>query len=404
MLSLEEAQEKILGTLSECEIEQVPIAEAGGRILRADMASPVDLPGFDNSAMDGYAVRADDLVRASAEKPASLKLIGKVAAGKVFADQIFPGSCVRLFTGSPLPKGADAVVMQEDTKIDSQDAKRIIFSEPAKPWENIRLRGEDIRTGAMLVRKGERLTPAKLALLAATGAAQLSVSQKPLVGIMATGGELREPGEALELGQVYESNRLLLKELVAQTGCEARVYPIVSDTLKETRAMLKQAFTECAIVISTGGVSVGEFDFIKSAFEKLDGTLDLWQIALRPGKPFVFGQRKKKFLFGLPGNPVSTAVTFYLLVRPALLKVLGASQLSPASCVGVLAQPLVNRTGRRHFMRARMTTDGLVHSAGTQGSHMLASLSQANGLVDVPPEMRLEPGTKVKVLLWDLPA
>jgi molybdopterin molybdotransferase len=403
MLSLEEAQANILGAVTQFPPEPLPLEQAMGRFVTSEIRAQVDLPPFDNSAMDGYAVRVDDLVRASATNPIALQLLGETPAGKLFKGELKPQSCVRIFTGSPLPKGSDAVVMQEDVKIDEANPGQIVFSEAAKPWENIRLRGEDIKTGAILASKGQRLTPMKLALLAACGIPQVELTRKPVIGIFATGDELCELGAEIEPGQIYESNRLLLSGLVESTGCAARIYPIISDSMAATRKMFKQVLAESDAVITTGGVSVGEYDFVKAAFEKAGGTLDLWRVALRPGKPFVFGRFKKKFLFGLPGNPVSTVVTFLLLVRPALLKMLGAAEVHSPSIVGVLAQPLVNRTDRRHFMRVRLATDGHVHSAGVQASHMLSSLGNANGLVEVPAETRLETGTKVKVLLWDLP-
>lgn len=400
MISLEEAQTRILEALPALGAQKLKIATAAGRFLSEDILAPAELPPFDNSAMDGYAVRAEDLVRATEKNPIVLELRGKIPAGKAFTEELIPGSCLRIFTGSPLPRGADAVVMQEDI---SALEDRITFREPARPWENIRLRGEDVRAGNLIAKKGQRLSPGLVSLAAAAGCARVPVTRQPRVGILATGSELREPGVRLDPGQIFESNRLLLQTLVSRTGAIPKVYPILTDLGKEIQAGLQRALDECDVVISTGGVSVGEFDLVQTAFQEIGGTVDFWKLAIRPGKPFLFGRRNSKLLFGLPGNPVSTAVSFYVLVRPALIKIQGGNDPFLPGVHGTLAQPLVNRGGRRHFMRVRLSADGHVFSAGPQASHMLHSLATANALLDVPPNARLEPETKVKVLLFDFP-
>jgi molybdopterin molybdotransferase len=398
MLSLEEARERILAHVQEGPVEKVRLAQGLGRYLAEDLESGVDLPPFDNSAMDGYAVRAQDLARASESNRVSLTLVGKIPAGQSFEGELNQGGCIRIFTGSPLPKGADAVVMQEDTE-PGNDAT-IIFHEPARPWEHVRLKGEDLKARAKFAQKGERLSPVLLGVAAATGLKSVSVRRRPVVGILATGSELQEAGKRLKPGQIFESNRVLIKGLVEQAGAEAKVYPILPDIAEELERGLLTAFGECDLVITSGGVSIGEFDLVQSSFKKLGGELEFWKISMRPGKPFLFGKQGGRLLFGLPGNPVSAAVTFSLLARSAILKMQGAKEVNLPGMVGVLAQPLVNRGERRHFVRVRICEDGSIHSAGTQASHMLSSLALANGLLDMAPDSRIEAGTRLKVLLW----
>ena len=399
MLTLEDALARILAVMPVPRPEQIPLTEAHGRIVAEQIVSPVDLPAFDNSAMDGYAVRAADLALAKAETPVSLRLAGKVAAGEVFNGAVTEGACVRLFTGSPLPQGADAVVMQEATRLEQN--KAVLFLEAAKPWENVRLRGEDVKRGGSIAEPGMLLTAGRISLLTATGITQLKVGRPPLVALLATGTELIEPGRPLMAGQIYESNRTGLAALARRAGAIPKIFPLVPDTLAGTRSALEQAFDQCDIVVTSGGVSVGEMDFVKQAFEDIGGKLQFWKVAIKPGRPFVFARWREKFLFGLPGNPVSALVTFLLLVRPALIRWQGGSEVALPGYPAVLAEPLANRGERRHFLRVQVDADGKVRSAGVQASHVLSSLAKANGLVDVPPETVLAAGTRVGVLRWE---
>ena len=381
--------------------ESVALNAAANRILAEDVVSPIDLPAFDNSAMDGYAVQAADVSSASAESPAVLAIVGRVPAGQTFPGSVESGTCVRIFTGSPLPAGADAVVMQEDTRLDVSTGNTVLILDRAKPWENIRFRGEDLKRGATLARAGERLTPTQMGLFGAVGLNELKVSRRPKVALLATGTELTEPGMPLGPGKIYESNRIALAPLAVNSGACASVLPLVLDTLADTKAALAGAFSECDAVLTTGGVSVGDLDFVRQAFEGLGGKLDFWKVAIKPGKPFVFGQMGSKFLFGLPGNPVSAVVTFLLLVRPALLHWQRATEVNPPSTPGILVEPLSNDADRRHFVRVHADQQGQVRSSGVQASHLLASLALANGLVDVPPNTTLPVGSSVSVIRLD---
>ncbi|MBI3879017.1 MAG: molybdopterin molybdotransferase MoeA [Verrucomicrobia bacterium] len=398
MLTIEAAQARILDAVKPSGEESVALADACGRFLAADISSPIELPPFDNSAMDGYAVRASDVAGASAERPAALRVIGRAPAGSVFAGELAAGDCVRLFTGSPLPRGADAVVMQEDCRA---EADRVLVLDAVKPWENVRFAGEDVKRGALLAARGTRLGFGHISLLAATGVARVSVGRAPRAGILGTGDELREAGGPLAPGQIFESNRAGLALLARRAGAVPEIFPIVRDEPAAVRAALRAALDACDVVISSGGVSVGEHDFVKEAFTQLGGTVGFWQVAMKPGKPLVFGQCGGKFFFGLPGNPVSALVCFLVFVAPALARWQGATEPLPPLVPGELLEALENRGDRPHFLRVTQDARGGVRSAGTQASHVLNSLASANGLVRVPPRTALPPGERVGVMRWE---
>ena len=400
MLELEEAMARMVARIRPLGTERMPVAEAAGRILAEPLVSPVPLPLFDNSAFDGYAVRARDVANAAADSPLWLKLCGTVAAGDAPDFTVEPGTAARIFTGAMLPDGADAVVMQEDTVSDSAARPgEIGVLDPVKPWEAVRLRGEELKAGAPLLERGTMLGTGACGLLAAVGCADVPVARRPVVGLLSTGSELRLPGEPLARGQIYESNRAQLLPLLRACGAAVCDYGLVPDDLAATETVLRRGLEECDALITSGGVSVGELDHVRDAFVGLGGTIDFWKVAVKPGKPFVFGEHGGKHLFGLPGNPVSSWVTFWLMVRPALLAMQGAAELSPPTSWGELEEPLRNPGNRRHFVRVVRSDRGKVRTAGIQGSHALAALARANGLVDVPPGAVLETGSRVEVLL-----
>lgn len=401
MLELEEALSRILAGVPASQSETVSVGQASGRFVAGTIYSPLDLPPFANSAMDGYAVRSTDVRAAKPAAPVSLRVVGKIAAGESFSGELPERCCVRLFTGSPVPVGADAVVMQEDTRLDPAHPSAVLFLETARAGENVRLQGEDVRQGSVAVESGEILGFGQISLLAALGLEQVKVGRQPRVGILATGTELREPGTQLEPGQIYESNRVALEILVRAAGGLPVLFPLVKDVLASTSEALKGAFETCDLVVTSGGASVGELDLLKPAFQQVGGNLEFWKVSIKPGRPFVFGQREGKLLFGLPGNPVSALVTFLLLVRPALLRWQGAVDIDLPSCLGVLEEALGNPGNRRHFFRVRIDSQGRVRSAGTQASHLLGSLARANGLLDIPPGTQLATGSEVRVRRWD---
>ncbi len=401
MLELDTALDQILAAVPPPIAEPVPLADAYRRVLLERLSSAMDLPAFDNSSMDGYALRAVAVASASRQGPVRLRLAGRVEAGRTFTGEVGKENCVRVFTGSALPAGADAVVMQEDTLLEAGPPAEVLVLEPVKPWENVRLKGEDVKRGARLAEAGDVLSAGQISLLAATGLARVNAGRRPVVGLIPSGTELREAGQPLGPGQIYESNRTGLSALLRGVGAIPEPFPLVADELEATRLALEQAFNRCDVVVTSGGVSVGEMDFIKSALAQAGGELEFWRVAIRPGKPFVFGRCRGKLLFGLPGNPVSALVTFLVLVRPALLRWQGARDTDLPAHPGVLAEPIANDGARRHFVRVKVDPAGQVYSAGLQASHALSSLAAANGLVDVPPHARWPAGMAVQVLRWE---
>jgi molybdopterin molybdotransferase len=401
MLEFEEALARVLAAVPAPTSENVSLNEAAGRVLAEQIQSPIDLPIFDNSAMDGYALRAADVASVKPDSPVRLRMTGKIAAGEVFAGEVTTGTCVRLFTGSPLPLGADAVVMQEETRVESNAPGEVLILAPAVPGENVRARGEDVKRGATLAEAGNVLPVVRIGLLAAAGLTRVRVGRQPRVGLLATGSELIEPGRSLAPGRIYESNRIVLAALIQRVGAVPKTFPLVADELAGTSQSLAEALNQCDAVVTSGGVSVGEMDFLKRAFKQIGGELEFWKVAIKPGRPFVFGRYRGKLLFGLPGNPVSAFVSFLLLVRPALLRWQGATAVALTAHPGVLAEPLANHGERRHFMRVKVDPAGRIHATGIQASHMLSSLAAANGLVDVLAHTTLAAGTAVSVLRWE---
>lgn len=395
MLELESALERILAIVPPPTSESVKLTAASGRVLTENIASPLDLPPFDNSAMDGYAVRAHDVAGATAANPVRLRLHGRLAAGENSPNSIQSGECARIFTGAPIPGGADTVVMQEDTRVEGDE---VLILDAVRSGENVRWHGEDVRKGSLLASAGTEISVGLLGLLAATGLETVSVACRPKVSVLATGTELRSAGEPLTSGQIYECNRAMLAALIERAGGIPQVQPLVRDSLAETRAALESAFASSDIVVTSGGVSVGEMDFVKAAFEALGGHMEFWKVAIRPGKPFVFGRLNTKFLFGLPGNPVSAFVTFLLLVRPALRRWQGLAEVGLPRTQAVLGEAIANPGERLHFMRVRLTADGKIFSSGKQASHALSSLAAANALIAVPPKMQWVAGQPVTAL------
>lgn len=401
MLSLEEALDRILLKIKPLESETIRVSEAEGRVVSKPMTAGVSLPLWDNSAMDGYAVQAADLASASEGNPVALKCLGETPAGSIFDGIVGSGTCLRLFTGSPMPRGADAVVMQEDTKRLSENDETVLVLDAVRPFESVRFKGEDVKEGDELVSQGTRISGFQVSLAMATGLDKCSVYRRPRIGILATGSELCEPGQSLTPGGIYESNRVLLKSLVLRAGCEPVVYPIIEDTLDATCKALSQAVKECDALVTSGGVSVGDYDFIKPAFESLGGEIDFWRIRVKPGKPLVFGEIQSVPVFGLPGNPVSATVTFTLLIHPALAQMGGVSKFQHHFVQGQLTEAMENSGNRRLYLRVQLDADGGVSRSGSnQASHALGSLAVSDGLLSVPEESAFEKGAKIPVLLW----
>lgn len=395
MMTLEEALDRILSTIEPLPEDVVPVAEAVGRVPTQDLVASTDLPPFDNSGVDGYAVRSSDLTRASETSPVTLECIGAVKAGEAPSEIVGPGTCMRILTGALLPAGADAVVMQEDTRIPGNGGVEVLSA--VGPWEGVRMAGDDVRRGAVLAEAGEALRPAHIGLLAGSGFAKVSVHRRPRVTLLSTGSELIPLGGVLKPGQIYDSNSVLMRALANQDHLPIVHTGHIPDTLEQTMAELHMASRQADVVVTTGGVSVGDADYVKPAMAALGGSLDLWRIAIKPGKPFAFGRLGAAYWFGLPGNPVSAFVTWWLLVRPALSRLMGMRSTRGRQVLARLAESIANRGDRRHFVRVRFDADGLVRLAGVQASHVQSSLAAADGLLDMPPGAHWEAGREVQV-------
>ncbi len=373
--------------------ETVATFEADGRVLAEDLVSALQVPPQDNSSMDGYAVRSAEIT-AGVELPVSQRIPAGAAA-----QPLQPGSVARIFTGAPVPAGADAIVMQEDTQ--ALDDGRVRILQPAAPGQWIRRSGEDITRGSTVLARGERLGPAALGLAASIGRERLQVARRPRVALFSTGDELVMPGqvapEAMKPGAIYNSNRFFLRTLLARLGCEVRDLGIVPDQRDATLQALREAAQDNDLILTSGGVSVGEEDHIKPAVQQL-GSLDLWQISMKPGKPFAYGKVGAAHFIGLPGNPVSSFVTFVLLVRPFLLKLQGATQLTPTAVQLAANFDWPRPDRRREFLRARRDAEGRLALFPNQSSGVLTSTVWADGLIDVPAGATIARGDPVRFL------
>ncbi len=396
MISVREALTQLLGAVRTVdEIEVVPTLEANGRVLAEDQRSLLNVPSADNSSMDGYAVRALDC----ASGGATLRVAQRIPAGSV-GEPLEAGTAARIFTGAPIPPGADAVVMQEQCEAVG-DSVTVHHAPRAGEW--IRRSGEDVVQGAVILPAGTRLRSQELGLGASVGLAQLPVLRRVRVAVFFTGDELAMPGEPLKPGAIYNSNRFLLRGLLENFGCEISDFGIVPDSLDATRATLRRAAQEHDLIITSGGVSVGEEDHIKPAVEA-EGRLDMWQIAVKPGKPLAFGEVRRAgggtaYFMGLPGNPVSSFITFLLFVRPFLLRLQGAA--GPVEPRGYMvradfALPKADR--RNEFLRVRLNAAGGLDLFPNQSSGVLTSTVWGDGLVDNPPGKTIAAGDLVRFI------
>jgi len=386
LLSVDEALEQLLASAKPvAEIEEVPALEASGRILARSQRSTMDVPPMDNSAMDGYAVRLADGLK--------LRISQKIMAGSV-GSALEPGSAARIFTGAPIPPGADAVVMQEHCTATGTD---LVINKEIKKGEWIRRAASDIRKGGEILSAGKRLLPQDTGLAASVGIKTLPVYRKVRLGLFFTGDELVMPGEPLAPGRIYNSNRFTLRGLAEAFGCELRDYGIVPDSLEATRRVLRRAAAECDVVVTSGGVSVGDADFVKPAVEA-EGRLLMWKIAMKPGRPLAFGKVQESFFIGLPGNPVSSFVTFLIFVRPFLLKTQGLLETNPRSIMARADFDWPEPDARREFLRVKWNQQGGLDLYPTQDSAVLTSTAWADGLLDNPAAKAIRNGDTVRFL------
>ena len=357
--------------------ERVPIRQALSRVLAVDVISPVDVPGHDNSAMDGYAMRFADL---KPDGETTLERVGESFAGKPGTAHVGAGQCVRIFTGGVMPEGADSVVMQERTREDANGV-HIAAGALGKAGQNRRFTGEDLKVGQVVFRAGQRVRPAELGMIASLGVGEVSVYRKLRVAFFSTGDELKSIGTPLAAGDIYDSNRYTLYGMLTRLHCDILDMGVVPDSRDALERAFESAAAAADVVITSGGVSVGEADFVKELLDKV-GEVLFWKIAMKPGRPLAYGKIGGAHFFGLPGNPVSVMVTFYQFVRDALLILQGQRDVAPLPMFKVpLSAPIKKAPGRTEFQRAILATDGdgwTVRTTGDQGSGILSSMSRAN--------------------------
>jgi molybdopterin molybdotransferase len=396
MLSMAEALDFLLSAVRPVtDQETLPTLEANGRVLAAAQTSQLNVPPMDNTQMDGYAVRAADCTGGDAK----LRVAQRIPAGQV-GQPLQPGTAARIFTGAMIPEGADAVVMQE---MCAAEGDSVVIKHMPQSGEWIRRTGEDIRAGSVILAAGTRLRGQELGLAASVGLATLPVVRKLRAAVFFTGDELAMPGEPLRPGAIYNSNRFTLRGLLENLGCEITDYGIVPDSLDATRSTLREAAQEHDLIITSGGVSVGEEDHIKPAVEA-EGRLNMWQIAIKPGKPLAFGEVHREgkadgaFFLGLPGNPVSSLVTFLLFVRPFILRLQGVTDVAPRafSMRADFAWPKADK--RNEFLRAKMNADGGLDLFPNQSSAVLTSTVWGDGLIDNPSGRTIAPGDLVRFI------
>ncbi len=406
MISVEEALERVLSYIKVLDGVETPILECLGQVLAEDIYSSMDIPPKDNSAMDGYAVKAADIAGASASSPVYLDIIGEAKAGGVSNLAVKAHKTIRIMTGAPLPRGADSVVPFEETdetQRKDQPLKQIGMLKAVEKGKNIRWVGEDLAKGQLALPKGIVLRPAQVGVLASLGMDKVKVIRRPVVAILATGDELVEVGQPLPEGQIYNSNSYSAAAQVLRYGGIPRVLGIARDTEKDLGKKIKEALSS-DMLLTTGGVSIGDYDLVKDVLAK-QGEISFWKVRMKPGKPLAFGTIKGVPHLGLPGNPVSSMITFELFARPAMLKMMGKTNLTRPTVDVIMESRIKNSDGRRIFARAIVRKDGdrlYAKTTGPQSSGILTSMSQANALVIVPEDVAaVKEGDSLQAIMLD---
>ena len=401
MVSVEEARNKILDAIFPLGLEKVDILQAIGRVIGEDVVARRSLPPRDNSAMDGYALRAADTRGASADSPVRLEVLEDIPAGSVPQERIGPGQASRIMTGAPLPEGADAVIRMEETR---KEETRVAVCAEATQGQDIRFAGEDVREGELVIPRGEIIRPAEVGMLASLGRAFIFVHQRPLVAIVATGDELVDIDDPPSPWQIVSSNSYSLAALVRECGAVPLQIGIARDRREDLLVKFRAAM-RADLIVSSGGVSVGDYDLVKEILQEVGNRMQFWQVAMKPGRPLAFGSLGAVPAVGLPGNPVSAMVSFEQFIRPAILKMSGHTNLFRRTVRARLGEEIAKKRGTRHFIRARIRRDGegyTVMTTGEQGSGILKSMVRANGLIILPEDVaRVRPGELVTVQLLD---
>lgn len=412
MIPVETALERVLNNVSILDAEEKPLLECLGQVLADNVIALLTVPPLDNSAMDGYAVRSENTRGASPSQPKVLKVIGEVAAGYVSDKTVVDGTAIRIMTGAPIPAGADAVVQFEHTdeekrKTSGQPADEIGVLHEAQPGQNIRPAGDDVRKGNLVLSKGATVRPQEIGVLASLGFVNASVVRRPVVAVLSTGDELVEVGEPLPPGKIYNSNLYSIAAQVLRYGGIPCLLGIGEDNREALSARIDEAM-DADMLLTSGGVSMGDYDIVKDVLAE-HGAISFWTVRMKPGKPLAFGvlDRRGRRVphLGLPGNPVSSMVTFEQFARPAILKMLGKKNLAKPTITAISESRLENTDGRRIFIRATVTERGgeyYARSTGPQGSGILTSMSRANGLLIVPEDAKvINKGDRAQVQMLD---
>jgi molybdopterin molybdotransferase len=406
LLSVDQARERILAHFQPVTTETLPLTGCSKRVLAGDLVAPNDLPPFDNSSMDGFAVRAGDVAEATSDSPRSLRVVADIPAGSHPTISLAAGEAARIMTGAPVPEGADAVVPVEDTNFNDRAAgtpvpENVQVLKPARPGWNIRLRGMDILSGELVLHKSRLLKPQDLGLLAMLGFANVSVFRKPRIALFSSGDELLPPEAPLEEGKIRDSNSYTLAALIEEAGAEVIRLGVARDNYDSIKDLLEKAVElEVDLILSSAGVSVGAFDFVKQVIES-NGSMDFWRVNMRPGKPVAFGDYKDIPIIGLPGNPVSAFVAFEVFVRPALEKLGGVAGGSRPT-VRVRCEEQIDSDGRESYLRVQVQEENgawVARLTGHQGSGNLHSLVQANALLIIPAGVKCVPAGQ-EVAAW----